>query len=241
MDTSLTARQAQILKAIVDEYIKSASPVGSASLDKKYNLGVSPATIRSEMVELTRMKYLHQPHTSAGRVPTPAAMKFYINQLMEEKNLGVAEEVKAKEEVWDARGNLDKFMTEATQSLADKTKSMALAATDDGEIWRAGMKNIFENPEFEDIQTCHDIFSMLEQASRMHELFFERLTGLHPVEVLFGSELAWPRFEDVGFIASRFDIKGRQGAIGVMTPFRRAPLVIPSVRYFRSLIEELLS
>src|SRR5258708_39055838 len=101
MTTALTARQTQILKAIVDEYINSAGPVGSSSLDKKYNLGISPATIRSEMASLTKMKYLSQPHTSSGRVPTPIAMKFYISQLMEEKQLGVAEEVKAKEEVWD--------------------------------------------------------------------------------------------------------------------------------------------
>ena len=98
---ALTSRQTQILKTIVDEYIAKAIPVGSASLDKKYNLGVSPATIRAEMVQLTKMKYLKQPHTSSGRVPTPTAMKFYINQLMEEKQLGVAEEVKAKEKTKD--------------------------------------------------------------------------------------------------------------------------------------------
>jgi heat-inducible transcriptional repressor len=158
MTTALTSRQTQILKAIVDEYIATASAVGSASLDRKYNLGVSPATIRTEMVALTRMKYLRQPHTSSGRVPTPQAMKFYINQLMEEKHLGVAEEVRAKEDVWDSRNDFDKFMNEATQALAIKTHSLAIAATDDGEVWKAGMKNIFDNPEFVDLNVCQNIF-----------------------------------------------------------------------------------
>lgn len=241
MNTSLTARQTQILKSIIDEYINSASPVGSASLDKKYNLGVSPATIRSEMHELTRMKYLSQPHTSSGRIPTPLAMKFYINQLMEERQLGVAEEVKAKEEVWDSRKDFDKLMSEATQVLANKTKSLAVAAIEDGNVWRAGMKNIFDNPEFDEIEICQRIFSVVEEAAMLQELFFERLTGGSAVEVLFGAELAWPTLDDIGVVATRFEINGKHGAIGVIGPFRRTPNVIPNVRYFRSLIQELLA
>lgn len=239
MTTGLTARQTQILKSIIDEYIESASPVGSSSLEKKYNMGVSPATIRSEMVELTRMKYLKQPHTSAGRVPTTLGMKFYINQLMEEKELGVVDEVKTKDEVWKARNDFDKFMNEATHTLADKTHSLAIAAMNDGDIYKAGMKNIFDNPEFYDLAVCHDIFESIEEVKRMHELFFERLTGMYPVEVLFGLELAWPSFENVGIIAKRFDIKGKKGAIGVVTAYRRAPSAIPIVRLIGNLIEEL--
>jgi transcriptional regulator of heat shock response len=158
---------------------------------------------------------------------------------MEERQLGVMEEVKAKEEVWDARSDFDKFMNEATQTLANKTNSLALAATDDGEIYKAGMKNIFDNPEFDNLAVCHDIFSIIEEVNKMHELFFEKLTGMHPVEVLFGPELAWPSFENVGIIAKRFNIKNKKGAIGVMTAYRKAPQVIPVVRYIGSLIEEL--
>src|SRR4030043_1881984 len=78
----LTQRQIQILKAVIEEYIATAEPVGSETLDKKYNLGVSPATIRNEMVRLTDMKLLSQPHTSSGRSPTPEAMRFYVEHLM---------------------------------------------------------------------------------------------------------------------------------------------------------------
>ena len=105
---ALTSRQTQILKALIDEYIETAEPVGSDALEKKYNLGVSPATIRNEMANLTKSGFLKQPHTSAGRIPTSGAMKFYVDQLMEEKQMSLADEVKAKEEVWDDRGNLFK-------------------------------------------------------------------------------------------------------------------------------------
>ncbi len=240
MGIALSSRQTQILKTIVDEYIATALAVGSSSLDKKYNLGVSPATIRAEMAALTSMKYLKQEHTSAGRVPTPLAMKFYINQLMEEKQLGVTEEVKAKEEVWDARNDFDKLISEATQALADKTHSLVVSATDDGSSFRAGMKNIFLYPELRDAIICQNIFSIIEEDERMQELFFETMTGLTAVEVLFGSELLWPTLDDLGLVATRFSAGGRQGAICVIGPVRATPSNIPSVRYFRSLIEELM-
>jgi heat-inducible transcriptional repressor len=73
----LTERQTQVLKAVVEEYINTARPVGSEILEKKYSLGVSPATIRNEMVILAKKKYLRQPFTSAGRVPTAVALSSY--------------------------------------------------------------------------------------------------------------------------------------------------------------------
>ncbi len=241
MTTGLTSRQTQILKSIVDEYIATADPVGSVALDKKYNLGVSPATIRSEMVNLTKMKYLRQPHTSSGRIPTSEAMKFYINQLMEEKQLSVSDEVKTKEQVIDAKGNFDKIMEEATEALADRTHSLAISATDDGDVWRAGLSNVFDNPEFDNVAICHDIFLFLEEERGLMDLFFQRLTGLTPVEVVFGPDLDTPSLANLGVVATRFDINGKKGAMGVVGPFRlNYQVVIPTVRYIRNLVQELV-
>ena len=80
--TDLTDRQLQILKAIIEEFIETAEPVASETLDKKYNLGISPATIRNEMVKLTSSGFLKQPHTSAGRSPTPMGLKFFVDKLI---------------------------------------------------------------------------------------------------------------------------------------------------------------
>ena len=152
MAEALTARQTQILKILIDEYIETAEPVGSESLDKKYNLGVSPATIRNEMVALTSADFLRQPHTSAGRIPTPKAMKFYVDQLMEERQMSVAEEVKAKEEVWDARGDINSLIREATHALAEKTQSLAVGAVESGDVWHSGYANLFLNPELANLE-----------------------------------------------------------------------------------------
>ena len=146
MNQALTARQTQILKSLIDEYIDTAEPVGSLSLEKKYTLGISPATIRNEMMNLTKMGYLQQPHTSAGRIPTPIAMKFYISQLMEEKQMSLADEVKTKEEVWESRNDIDLLLDEATQALADRTNNLAITTLEDGRTYKAGLKNVFESP-----------------------------------------------------------------------------------------------
>ncbi len=78
----LTERQRQILSAIVDDYIRSAEPVGSRSISKRGNVGFSPATIRNEMSDLEEMGYLEQPHTSAGRIPSHKGYRYYVDHLM---------------------------------------------------------------------------------------------------------------------------------------------------------------
>ena len=119
MDTNLSPRQTQILKCLIEEYINTAEAVGSEVLDRKYSLGVSPATIRNEMGTLTDKGLLKQLHTSAGRVPTPAALRFYVDHLMQEKKMSVTEEVAAKEKIWDARFDFDHLMRHTTLALAD--------------------------------------------------------------------------------------------------------------------------
>jgi len=240
MTDTLTARQTQVLKSLIDEYIATAEPVGSESLDKKYNLGVSPATIRNEMMDLTRMGYLRQPHTSAGRIPSPKAMKFYIDQLMEERHMSVAEEVKVKEGVVGAKDDLDLLLDEATHALSQATQSLSIAAlSEEDKVWHAGYAHVFHNPEFADLEATTQLFSFLEEFQMMRELFFRRMTGESAVEVIFGEELGWPGFNPIGVVATHFDVRGKHGAIGVIGPARLAySRVIPIVRYFRDVIEE---
>jgi heat-inducible transcriptional repressor len=241
MTDGLTSRQTQILKTIVDEYITTAEPVGSEAMDKKYNLGVSPATIRNEMVTLTKAGYLKQPHASAGRIPTPVAMKFYINQLMEEKQMSLVDEVKAKEEVWDSRDDIDELMDEATHALASRTKSLSVAALKDkkNRFWQAGQSYLFQNPEFAEVAACQSLFSIFDEFDKMDRLFFGMAGSSSPLEVLFGEEIGWPELAPAGIIATHFNIKGKPGALGVIGPARsNYGTVIPILRYFGNLIEE---
>lgn len=240
MEHSLSQRQIQILKAIIDEYIETAEAVGSESLEKKYNLGVSPATIRNEMALLTKIGYLRQPHTSSGRVPSPKAMKFYISQLMEEKSLSVTEEVKAKEQVWDVRKDLDSLLYQTTHALAQKTGTLSVGAVDkENKVWHAGYSNVFSNPEFADVMLCESLFSLMDEVGSIRELFFGR-EFLSPIEVLFGEEMSYKNLHPVSLIVSHFKLNGRDAVLGIIGPSRiRYPHVIPVLRYYSNLLQEI--
>lgn len=235
----LSPRQIQILKDVIAEYLETAEPVGSDALDRKYSIGVSPATIRNEMATLTSLGFLRQPHTSAGRTPTPKAMKFYVDQLMEEKKLSVAQEVAAKEQVTTTKKDFDHLMQGITKYLAQQTHSLAVAVTEDGDIWHAGYANILANPEFYNIDVCASVLSLLEEVKRMRELFFERMVWEDDLEILFGEETGWKNFEPVGIVACKFTTQDRTGSLGVIGPVRLDfPVIIPTVRYFGHLLSQ---
>ena len=232
----LTPRQIQILKAVIDEYILTAEAVGSETLEKKHNLGVSPATIRNEMVRLTDMGLLKQPHTSAGRSPTPGALKYYVEQLMKPKDLSVAEEVAVKEKVWNYRAEIDKLLREATKALAEKTKTLAITATSEGDLYYAGAANILDMPEFYDYQLTHELLETLDEYG-----FWWHVLEAHadPFSILVGEDLSSGTLTQCGFVYNKFKTPHISGAIGVVGPSRlNYPSVIPVVRYLGNLIDE---
>lgn len=233
----LSPRQVDILKLIVREYIDNAEPVGSETLEKKHDIGVSPATIRNEMAAMVRLGYLSKPHTSAGRIPTTKALKLYINDLMREKEISVADEVQAKEHVWDYRGKEDKFLREVTRDLALKTSSLAVATTDDGDIYYAGYAHILEMPEFYDIDMAKNLLAILDN-SAYFDMIAKRIEN--DFGIFLGDELENVLFRPYSFIFSRFDTKSHcQGSIGVVGPARvKYESLVPTVKFFGSLIGE---
>jgi transcriptional regulator of heat shock response len=234
----LSERQAQILKAIVEKYIETAESVGSETIEKGSSLGISPATIRNEMSTLTELGYLHQPHTSSGRQPTSMGLKFYINELMEEKQLSVAEEVAAKERIWDYRYEFDRLMREATRALAEKTRLIAIVGVDGGDVYSAGYANILEMPEFYDIDVTRGVLELLEQAKRLQNLF-EKSFGEAQIHILLGDELHYEHLEPCGIIYTHFKAGSKSGVMGVIGSCRfHYPTVIPTLRYFGNLVSD---
>jgi len=236
---SLTDRQAQILKAIIQEYTETALPVGSVTIEKKYNLGVSPATIRNEMVELTKTGFLNQPHTSAGRTPSPMALKYYVRELLKEEEITVAEEVAVKEQVWDHRFQLDRFLKEITKALADKTQSLAVTCTSQGDLYHSGHAHILENPEFYDIDVAKEVLSLIDEFNRLNA-FFKKASSEEPIHVLVGDDLDNEMFTNLSLIFTDFHAKNIEGSIGIIGPSRlHYSKIIPTMRYFSQLIDEI--
>jgi len=121
----LDKRKAFIRATVCYEYIATAEPVGSNTLTQKYNLGVSSATIRNEMAELEASGYLVQPHTSAGRVPSDAGYRMYVDSLMTPETLSPPEQRRIRDEFRQASRELDSVIEQTTRMLGQLSKNVA--------------------------------------------------------------------------------------------------------------------
>ena len=125
----LSGRKKKILAAVVEEYIRTAEPVGSKTVAQTAQLGCSSATIRNELAELASMGYLEQPHTSAGRVPSHMGYRYYIDHLMQPSPISPME-MAAIEAMFNVRDpDPDKLLSDAAQALADYTHCATISST----------------------------------------------------------------------------------------------------------------
>lgn len=125
----LTERKLKILQAIISDYVRTAEPVGSRTISKKYDLGISPATIRNEMADLEEMGYLTHPHTSAGRVPSDMAYRLYVNALMEKKELSREEKSIISQRLQSNVHEFEKTIEHAASLLSEITNLTSFALT----------------------------------------------------------------------------------------------------------------
>ena len=124
---NLTERKKKILRAVVESYIRTAEPVGSKAILDLTELKVSSATIRNELSDLTEMGYLEQPHTSAGRVPSPKGYRLYVNELMEEQRLSLEETKQINDALHLKMQELDKVIDQAGRMVSQLTNYPAFA------------------------------------------------------------------------------------------------------------------
>ena len=118
----LNMRKMRILQAIIDDFIDHAEPVGSRTLSKRYNMGISPATIRNEMSDLEDMGFLTHPHASAGRVPSEKAYRLYVDDLMKRYEISEEEKRMISERFARTAVEFDNTIKHAANLLSELTK-----------------------------------------------------------------------------------------------------------------------
>lgn len=236
--SDLSERQKQLLKVIIELYVKTGEPVASDLIEKNSNIGVSPATIRNEMVRLTESGFLKQPHTSAGRVPTALGFRLYIAELMKEKEVSVVDEVNLRQQVLDVRTEFTKMLQVATKALARKCGTLALSVHDD-DVFYAGAASILDLPEFYDIDVTRFVLALFDEYSILHQIL-NQAKGADPLHIIFGEETGYEYLLPTSFAFLNFETRfGNQGIIGVIGPNRlNFPLVIPYLRYVGKVLTE---
>lgn len=213
----MTDRQQQILSAIVEQFAEVASPVGSSLLAKLFN--VSSATIRAEMAELERMGYIHQPHTSAGRVPTDKGYRFYVNNLTEQAETSTE---RRGERALTARvgggGLPERTIRNAVDTLVELTHNLGLATIGD-QLYMGGLANLFGQPEFIGGAQVQQVASLLDNL----EPWLREAAPNKPLSVYIGAENPIGRSAQCSLIISRFRSPYSDTSyIGVLGPTRQS-------------------
>lgn len=238
----LTQRQVDILRTIIKEYSESGLAVGSEILEKKYKLGVSPATIRNEMVELAKKGYLKKTHFSSGRVPSAKGFRFYIKHLMKQREMSTTDEVAYKNSVWDEREEAHRLLSQATKVLAQRTGLLSLITTNYGDLYYSGMANLLNQSEFLDLNLSRSLFSRLDEVS-FWERILEDFTGVeNEIRCMLGEEdFHDPTFDACASVWGEFEGKKIKGMIGVVGSKRMYyDLIIPQIKYFSNLLGGIL-
>lgn len=212
----MTERQKQILSAIIEQYAEVASPVGSNLLAKAFN--VSSATIRAEMAELERHGFIAQPHTSAGRVPTDKGYRFYVNNLIDEKD-HLPE--RGAERALAARvgggGVPERTIRNAVDTLVELTHNLGLA-TIGNQLYMSGLSNLFGQPEFVQAGQVQQVARLLDNL----EPWLRETAPNQPLSVYIGQENPIGRSAGCSLIISRFvSPYSDRSYIGVLGPTRQ--------------------
>ena len=226
---NITPRQTQILVAIIEQYAEVASPVGSVTLAKLFE--VSSATIRSEMAKLEELGLITQPHTSAGRIPTDKGYRFYVNRLTEE-NQGGDEQIllNASNSKDNLRGfraissrvsaqndRADHAIRSAVDSLVEITGNLGLATIGD-QLYMNGIYNLFSQPEFESGDAVQSIAQLLDNL----EPWLREVAPNEPLNVYIGSENPIGKSSGASLIISKFESPFSENSyIGVLGPTRQ--------------------
>jgi heat-inducible transcriptional repressor len=321
----LTGRQREVLRLLVQEYVASASPVGSGTLLRLGQMGVSSATVRSELALLEELGYLQQPHTSAGRMPTTRGYRYFIEQLMGDVELPAPYRTMIGHQFHQIRLNMDQWLQLTAAVLAHTTRSASLVTAphdtlvlmvlvlQDGsvyqeimavaepvtqdrlsqltnqlndllrnqtakeirvsmaaqtsalsgwparvvdwietrmedvdvrtidEIYQAGLANVLEQPEFEDVSALRRLVDMMEQRERLEHVLSRALVS-DGVQIIIGGERHMEEIYDVSLVLSPYGLRDKaSGVLGVVGPTRMPYAhVVSTVRYVAQMMDALI-
>ena len=243
----MTDRQREILFAIIEEYAELATPVGSVTLAKLFDC--SSATIRAEMSRLEQMGYIMQPHTSAGRIPTDAGYRLYVNTLQEDFGQEADKSEKAPESTQpdrttkalatriQAQTRADYAIRTAVDSLVELTGNLGLATIGD-QLYISGFGGLFAQPEFIQNAQVQAVGKLLDNIKP----WLQEVQPNETINVYIGSENPVGKASNVSLIISRFRSPySDQSYIGVLGPTRQSyKRVMSLVRHAGLMLEDII-
>lgn len=210
----MTSRQQQLLKTIIQQYIKTAEPIGSETLAGKFDF--SSATIRNEMAELTEKGFLAQPHISAGRVPTEKAYHYYIANFLEERE----PKSKVKQSFKNIRAKkLDEAaVREISKKIAELAGQLVILAIDRDSFYYTGLSYLFVQPEFNQPDVVYDISQVIDHLDKVVGRLFDEIG--YKTEILLGKKNPFGEFYSTILTRLQLPWQKNYSLFGLLGPIR---------------------
>jgi len=236
---NLNDRQRRILKFVVESHVLKAEPVGSQYVHMAYHLSISPATIRGAMKGLEEAGLLDHPHTSAGRVPTEAGYRYYVDTLMEPEPLPPATRRAIDQEVRRWGGGVEDVRDHAVQLLAKSSRQLAVLAVHPSreahprrpDLRIGGAENIAAQPEFQTADRLRALVALLAQPWSLTRAL-DRFAGEGSARITIGRELGEGAIPDCSLVGTGIASSHLRGSLGVLGPVRMPyPRLLSLVSY----------
>jgi len=213
-------RQHQLLLAIIDNFIRTAVPVGSRTIVREYKLKVSPATVRNEMAKLEEKGLIAQPYTSAGRVPTAKGYRFFVETIeasQAEQKLAKAAFVQKLEQYQNQLERQKVYRAVDVLSRVVDNMAFATLPENDQTIF-LGLSNVLKQPEF--IAHPGEASRVVEVLERNFLNLLDSLEIDDEVRVYIGDENLIEQFQSCSMLITRYQLGDRQGYLGILGPMR---------------------
>ncbi|MBM3256093.1 MAG: hypothetical protein FJZ04_01310 [Candidatus Moranbacteria bacterium] len=220
---TLSPRQQQILTTLIEEYVRTANPVGSEELSRLPGLSTSPATIRKEMAELERKGFLYQPHTSAGRIPTDRGYRFFVNQITQKrlKKINFEEQKLFEEELIKLKLREKMLARTLARLLSAFSHNLAITGLlEEKKYFESGIKDLISQPDWESTDEICQIAEMLDYLDENIEKLSQKLRP-RQIKTFIGKEHMFTQTGDCAIVISRCTLpQGANGIVAILGPKR---------------------
>lgn len=219
MQNLLDNRKIAILFSVIEAYVETAEPVSSQAIVDSGAVDASPATIRSEMHLLEHAGYLVQPHTSAGRVPTAAAYRSYVEHLLAQRAITTPMRIDVVVRVLESEDSPRESGKGIARALADVVSQAIVVSFGRGDAYATGLSHLIDQPEFQDPELLRQFSRAIDDLDETLDAFDGQIG--EAVTVLLGAEN--PFSPQCATVASRFALPpGNTVTLGIVGPMRMA-------------------
>lgn len=213
-------RQKQILSAVVELYTKTAVPVGSQALLEYSDFGVSSATLRNDMATLEEEGYLYQPHVSAGRIPTDAGYRIYVEEMMGDADLSREDQRRLQKELLTLKAKHMRLGRSTAKLLSALSGNLAVSGiVDKDEYYDFGMRELIDNPEFQEMDELCQLVETLDSLDEKVDGIMLKLKD-GETRIFIGNENPIAGIKNCSMIVAPYQTDEGRGMLAIIGPKR---------------------